>query len=245
VGRVHARGSWWEISRCCSRPHHVHSSPGSYPLQATVFTGNPQWGPLPVSRPGPRVSVSRECRRLAREVYCWSPDHGPGGYAAPAAGAKSGAIIHRYQATPSPFRRSIYLSDLTSSNGQPHRATGRISFASRRSEVHRDRFAARVGRGHVHASGPQRTLSTQQLLVTAAPGWFITGQDLRESVLAALSGAGRFFGPVGERVAGVEGFGVLGAEDLRADGQERGELVAGPSHIPCLPGPVGQVAAGV
>ena len=41
-----------------------------------------------------------------------------------------GAIIRRHQAIPSPFRRSIYLPDLTSSHGKRHRATAGASFVS-------------------------------------------------------------------------------------------------------------------
>ena len=45
-------------------------------------------------------------------------------------------------------------------------------------------------------------------------------------------------------VAGGQGVGVLGAQDPLADGQQGGELVAGPGRIPRLPGPVGEVVAG-
>jgi hypothetical protein len=61
--------------------------------------------------------------------------HRPDRYAAQVAGAKLGATVHRHQATLSPFKRSIYLPDLTSGHSERHRATGRISFASRGSEV--------------------------------------------------------------------------------------------------------------
>jgi hypothetical protein len=37
---------------------------------------------------------------------------------------------------------------------------------------------------------------------------------------------------------------VLGAQDPLADGQQGGELVAGPGRIPCPPGPGGKVMAG-
>ena len=49
----------------------------------------------------------------------------------------------------------------------------------------------------------------------------------------------------GARLArAAQGVRVLGAQHPLADGQQRGELVAGPGRIPRLPGPVGQVAAG-
>ena len=51
-------------------------------------------------------------------------------------------------------------------------------------------------------------------------------------------------GPVGEFVAGSQGARVLRALDPLADGQQRGELVAGPGRIPLLPGPAGKVVAG-
>ncbi len=38
---------------------------------------------------------------------------------------------------------------------------------------------------------------------------------------------------------------MLGAQDPLADGQQRGELVAGPGHIPRTPGPAGEVVAEV
>ena len=37
---------------------------------------------------------------------------------------------------------------------------------------------------------------------------------------------------------------MLGAQDPLADGQQRGELVAGPGRIPRRPGPAGEVVAG-
>ena len=42
----------------------------------------------------------------------------------------------------------------------------------------------------------------------------------------------------------AQGVGVLGAQDPFVDGQQGGELVAGPGRIPRLPGPGGEVAAG-
>ena len=56
-------------------------------------------------------------------------------YTSSPAGAKLGAIIRRHQATPSPFKRSIYLPDLRSSHSERHRATAGTSFASRGSGV--------------------------------------------------------------------------------------------------------------
>ena len=44
-----------------------------------------------------------------------------------AAGANSGAIIRRRQATLSPFKRSIYVPDLTSGHGKRHWATGGVA----------------------------------------------------------------------------------------------------------------------
>jgi hypothetical protein len=46
-------------------------------------------------------------------------------------GAKWGAIVRRHQATLSPYKRSIYLSNLTLSACEPLRATAISSFASR------------------------------------------------------------------------------------------------------------------
>ena len=37
---------------------------------------------------------------------------------------------------------------------------------------------------------------------------------------------------------------MLGAQDPLADGQQGGELVAGPGRVPRLPGPVGEVVTG-
>jgi hypothetical protein len=48
-----------------------------------------------------------------------------------AVGAKLGTISRRHRATPGPFRRSIYLLDLTLGHSERHRATAGISFASR------------------------------------------------------------------------------------------------------------------
>jgi hypothetical protein len=83
---------------------------------------------------GPRTSATylggfMSRRSLSAHVRVL--DTGRDGCAAQAAGAKLGATVHRHQATVSPFKRSIYLSDLTSGNSERHRATGRISFASR------------------------------------------------------------------------------------------------------------------
>ena len=46
-------------------------------------------------------------------------------------------------------------------------------------------------------------------------------------------------------MAGGQSVGVLGALDSLVDGQQGGELVPGPSRIPGLSGPVGEVVAGV
>ena len=44
--------------------------------------------------------------------------------------------------------------------------------------------------------------------------------------------------------ADVQGVRVFGAEDPLADGQQRGELVAGPGRVARLPGPAGEVVPG-
>ncbi len=53
----------------------------------------------------------------------------------------------------------------------------------------------------------------------------------------------RLPGPVGEALADDQGPRVLGAQDTLDDGQQRGQLVAGPGRIPRLPGPVGEVGS--
>jgi hypothetical protein len=58
----------------------------------------------------------------------WRP--APGGRQ-PVMGAKWGAIIGRYEATQGLLLRSIWIHYQLSSHSEPHRATARISFASR------------------------------------------------------------------------------------------------------------------
>jgi hypothetical protein len=50
-GQGPRKGFVVEISRCFSRPHHVHSSPGSYPLQVTFFHRKSTAGPRPCALP--------------------------------------------------------------------------------------------------------------------------------------------------------------------------------------------------
>src|ERR1700683_5437445 len=51
-------------------------------------------------------------------------------------------------------------------------------------------------------------------------------------------------GPIGESGAVGQSARCLRAQDALADGQQRGELVAGPGRIPRLPGEVGESGAG-
>ena len=69
------------------------------------------------------------------DAHVWVLDTGRDRCATRIAGAKLGAIVRRRQATLSPFKRSIYVLDLTSCHGERHRATRSISFASRGSGV--------------------------------------------------------------------------------------------------------------
>jgi hypothetical protein len=133
-------------------------------------TRNPQSaGPaagLPAARGAPPEAASLCSGQYGTdrgEAPGWRPpgalpgriDHHDG-----AVGAKLGANIRQHQATQSPSRRSINLSDLTSGHNERRRATAGISFASRRSEPYIDRFRTGVGQGRKHASGPRRTVST-------------------------------------------------------------------------------------
>jgi hypothetical protein len=93
---------------------------------------------------------------LACEVRRWSLRALAGGSDR---GIQAGSQQSPSQAMLSPFKRSISLLDLALSDTERHRATERISFASRGSEVHRGRSATTTGRGHKHASGPRRTVS--------------------------------------------------------------------------------------
>src|SRR6266545_6232843 len=54
----------------------------------------------------------------------------------------------------------------------------------------------------------------------------------------------RLLGPVGEVVAGLQGFWVLGAQHLLEHWQQRGVLVPRPGRITRLSGPAGQAVAG-
>jgi hypothetical protein len=63
------------------------------------------------------------------------PTHTPTSALRRSLGAELGAISSRHQATPGPFKRSIYLSELILSDRERRRATARISFACRTLEL--------------------------------------------------------------------------------------------------------------
>ena len=89
--------------------------------------------------------------------------------------------------------------------------------------------------------GVQRRTPEPCAYVLASPSWVFRSADSRSATQTVDVGLP---GPVGEVVAGGQGVGVLGAQDPFVDGQQGGELVAGPGRIPGLPGPVGEVGAG-
>ena len=68
--------------------------------------------------------------------------------------------------------------------------------------------------------------------------------NMRELIHSEMGTASCPPSPAGQVVPGGQGLRVLGAQDPLIDGQQRGELVAGPGRIPRLPGPGGEVAAG-
>ena len=163
MARVHARDSWQEMLTMFQPPPPRPQLAGNYPQQEAralcpARLGVSRWAGNVGGLPGRVLTAGFvllpafiECTRTGaghrpgrmRGHKSWEPSWEP-----------PSTDIRPHSST---FKRSIYLPDLTSGNSERHRATGRISFASRGSGVQIPSAPPRSRADSDHRIGPLRS----------------------------------------------------------------------------------------